>query len=109
MKESDFDSMSVDALWALYGQVSSMLEERMIAEQEMLEGRLAALKISAATGHREAGPERRLYPIVMPKYRNPDDPSQTWAGRGKQPHWFLSQLRSGRRIDDLRIQPAKAR
>ncbi len=106
MKNFGFDAMSVDALWALYGQVSGVLEERMIAEQKMLEGRLAALKISAMRERREAEPERRPYPIVMPKYRNPDDPSQTWAGRGKQPHWFLSQLRSGRPVEDLRIRSA---
>jgi DNA-binding protein H-NS len=25
---------------------------------------------------------------VLPKYRNPADPSQTWAGRGARPKWI---------------------
>jgi H-NS histone family len=24
---------------------------------------------------------------VFPKYRNPDQPAETWTGRGKQPRW----------------------
>jgi hypothetical protein len=28
---------------------------------------------------------RRPYPPVVPKYANPDEPSQVWSGRGKRP------------------------
>lgn len=30
------------------------------------------------------------------KYANPDDPSQTWTGRGRQPRWFAAALAAGR-------------
>jgi DNA-binding protein H-NS len=49
---------------------------------------------------------RRPYPVVVPKYRNPEQPSETWAGRGKTPRWLTAQLKSGRRIDDFRIRHA---
>lgn len=49
---------------------------------------------------------RRPYPVVVPKYRNPEQPSETWAGRGKTPRWLTAQLNSGRRIDDFRIRYA---
>ena len=29
------------------------------------------------------------------KYVHPDDPNLTWSGRGRQPHWFKSLVRSG--------------
>ena len=29
------------------------------------------------------------------KYRNPDDPNQTWVGRGKAPNWFTAQQDKG--------------
>ena len=106
MKQSDFDGLSVDALWALYEKVSGKLEAKILAEQKLLEGRLAALRTSSAAEHQERKPGRRPYPTVFPKFRNPEEPSQTWAGRGKQPRWFLSQLRAGRPMDDLRIQQA---
>jgi DNA-binding protein H-NS len=40
---------------------------------------------------------------VPAKYRNPDDPSQTWSGRGKRPRWFVDALEAGRQESDLRI------
>jgi len=30
---------------------------------------------------------------VAPKYRNPEDPSKTWSGRGKRPVWFNEALK----------------
>ena len=41
---------------------------------------------------------------VAPKYRNPADPSQTWAGRGQQPKWLASQLGGGKRLEDFLIK-----
>lgn len=32
---------------------------------------------------------------VAPKYRNPADQAQTWAGRGAQPRWFREALAAG--------------
>lgn len=40
---------------------------------------------------------------VKPKYRNPADPSQTWAGRGKRPRWFNAALSAGKKEKDLLI------
>ena len=106
MKEANFGNMSVDDLWALYEKISDKLEARIVAEQEVLERRLAALKIPSERMHQARKPQRRPYPTVFPKFFNPEDPTQTWAGRGKQPRWLASQLREGRRVDDFRIQPA---
>ena len=49
---------------------------------------------------------RRHYPPVLPKYRNPSRPSETWAGRGKRPQWLTVQLESGKQINDFRIDLA---
>ncbi len=31
--------------------------------------------------------------LIAPKYANPDDPSQTWTGRGRRPHWLVAKMR----------------
>ena len=41
---------------------------------------------------------------VPPKYQNPDDPSQTWSGRGKRPRWFNAALKAGKKEKDLLIK-----
>ena len=38
-----------------------------------------------------------------PKYANPDDKSQTWSGRGRQPEWFKAALASGTDADQMLI------
>ena len=40
---------------------------------------------------------------VPPKYRNPADPSQTWAGRGQQPKWLAAETGKGRRLEEFLI------
>ena len=40
---------------------------------------------------------------VAPKYRNPGNPDETWAGRGKPPRWLAVQLEQGRKIEDFLI------
>jgi DNA-binding protein H-NS len=103
MKHHDFNSMSVDELWTLRFEISSVLASKIASEKTKLEKALLQLQsngISSQSPQRE----RRPYPQVRPKYRNPADPAETWAGRGKQPHWVTEQLRSGRKLDDFRIQ-----
>ena len=40
---------------------------------------------------------------VAPKYRNPNDPEQTWSGRGRAPGWMAAYLETGGQKDDLAI------
>jgi DNA-binding protein H-NS len=40
---------------------------------------------------------------VEPKYRNPADPTQTWAGRGMPPKWLSAELARGRKLEDFAI------
>ena len=103
MKADDLKSMSIDELWALHLEITSVLASRISAEKTQLEERLKQLQ-SSGTSNGKFRRDRRAYPQVFPKYRNPAEPSETWAGRGKQPRWLTAQLRSGKKLDDFRIQ-----
>lgn len=37
------------------------------------------------------------------KYRNPQNPEQTWSGRGRRPAWVHAALDGGRALEDLTI------
>ena len=41
---------------------------------------------------------------VAPKYRNPQNPADTWAGRGQQPKWMSTQIAAGRKLEDFLIK-----
>src|SRR5947209_8758272 len=105
MTREDLKSMSLEALWSLHEQVNSVLASKIVAEKAQLERRLQQLgqAPSIKTSH-----ARRPYPQVFPKYRNPAQPGETWAGRGKQPRWLTAELRSGKKLDDFRIRPSSA-
>ena len=99
MKNKDLAMMPVDELWSLHEEIRTTLSTKLDAEMRELERRLTRLN-----GRNEDRPKaRRPYPKVHPKYRNPERPSETWSGRGKQPHWVGAQLRSGKKVDDLLI------
>jgi len=83
MERKDLELMSIDELWALHEEIAAKLIAKLNAEKGMLENRLRQL--NGRTEHPRKRSGRRPYPIVFPKFRNPDQPSQTWAGRGKRP------------------------
>lgn len=37
------------------------------------------------------------------RYANPEDASQTWTGKGRQPEWFKSAIEAGKSREDLEI------
>ncbi len=38
-----------------------------------------------------------------PRYAHPEDPSQTWSGRGRRPRWVTEQIASGRDLSEFAI------
>jgi DNA-binding protein H-NS len=106
MKNSNLKSMSVDELWELHESVVAELGHKMAAERAMLEDRLRKLGSNVKSPPLKR--ERRPYPKVLPKYRNPTNRSETWAGRGKQPRWLVAQLGTGKKLHDFLIRKTSA-
>ena len=112
----NLSSLSIDELWTLHEEVGILLSERIDAEKRELEERLAKLNRRLTSETRinpadlqvtERRKVRRKYPPVLPKFQNPSNPSETWAGRGKQPRWLVSQLKAGKKMNDFLIDRAK--
>ena len=111
-KKIEFESWSLDELWALHGEIRGILSARIRAEKGELEKRLAVLSrgttVTDDLGYSRPvrdGKARRKYPRVLPKYRNPHT-SETWSGRGKRPRWLVAAVKSGRKIEEFRISDA---
>jgi DNA-binding protein H-NS len=97
-------SMSVAKLQDLREKVDAAISEKVNARREELETELSRLQ--RYDGHREAKATRRGGPPgpVAPKYRNPADPSQAWAGRGLQPRWLKAAIKSGKKLESFLIK-----
>jgi DNA-binding protein H-NS len=104
MKNADLKSLSVDELWDLHEQVVVELDRKIAAEKATLEKRLRLLGKVAGPVKVRPEPVKRPYPKVLPKYRNPKNRGETWAGRGKQPRWLVAELRAGKKLDDFLIR-----
>jgi DNA-binding protein H-NS len=108
-KKLELEAMSLDELWLLHEKTSAILSARIKAEKNELEKRLAVLNrgmdIIDGSGQIQPfnGKPRRKYPRVLPKYRNPQT-SETWSGRGKRPRWLVAAMKSGRKIEEFRIE-----
>jgi len=83
----ELSSMSIDQLWSLHEEITRLLSEKIKAQKAELELRLAVV----------------LRQHVEPKFRNPKNPSQTWSGLGRRPHWLHEELRAGRDLEDFLI------
>ena len=114
-KKPNFDALSVGELWQLHEQLSQILSIRLTSEKRELEKRLAQLRREKeirqpySADVRSAPRERRKYPRVFPKYQNPNEPSETWSGRGKQPRWLVAALKTGHTIDEFVIGKSGAK
>jgi DNA-binding protein H-NS len=95
--------MSTHQLSILYEKIAATLAETIVAEKRALEDRLKQLNRRVPLERTRETPRRPAYPTVLPKVRNPDNLSETWAGRGKKPRWLSAQLKSGKQIEDFRI------
>lgn len=89
MPHVNFESLQTDELWAIHEQIGYLLAMKLQAEKSMIEARLVGL--------------RRRTKLLHPKFQNPDEPSQTWSGRGRPPKWVYKLLATGKTIEDLRI------
>jgi DNA-binding protein H-NS len=96
--------MSIDQMWTLHEKITATLAKKLAAKKTRVEERLSQLEAVSNADGRSVGHTRRPYPRVFPKYKNPEQPSETWAGRGRQPRWLSAQLKSGKKLNDFRIQ-----
>jgi DNA-binding protein H-NS len=116
ISEDQIVAMSAEELWDLYNHLRGVLKQKLRLQMKEFDGLLQALlnaneRLQEPLNATKAGTSksRRPYPRPAPQFRNPDDPSQTWAGRGLRPRWLTDQIKAGRNIDEFRIAPTARR
>ena len=40
---------------------------------------------------------------LSPTHRNPNNPAETWTGRGRKPRWLVAALDAGNTVEECRI------
>jgi DNA-binding protein H-NS len=99
-------SMSLDKLVALRNQIDAALSAKVAEQRRMVEAGLSKLSRFQGGVRSKVGSRRGAWGKVAPKYRNPENPAETWAGRGLKPRWLASAIKSGKKLDTFLIAGA---
>jgi DNA-binding protein H-NS len=92
-KAAELESCRADAL--------ALIADRGFTVAEIFP-EIAATTVRRARKAQEATTDGRS--SVPPKYRNPDNPAETWTGRGRQPKWIAAKLADGVALNMLLIE-----
>ena len=105
--------MSEDELRQLIQEAEKELSDRLArrTRQTLKEARRLAAEVgfeasfskAAETEGRTKGTGTRGK--AAQKYQNPENPAETWSGRGRPPRWVQAALAGGRAMADLQITP----
>jgi len=71
---------------------------------ELLKRVEVEIAMRRASSRRLASERGRILEDAAPRFRNPDNPAETWSGRGARPEWVEIALAQGHRLEDLRSQ-----
>jgi DNA-binding protein H-NS len=102
-------TMSIDKLMKLKDQVEAALASKVTEQRRALESELSKLgRFQGGAGRGKSAPGRGgARGTVAPKYRNPENPTETWAGRGLKPRWLTAAIKGGKKPDDFLIAGSK--
>lgn len=105
MAKINLDKMSRDELLKLRDSVEEALKvnERQARKNALAAAKKAAAEHGFSLDEIMGGKKGAAAPKSAPKYANPDDPDQTWTGRGRQPNWVKAALSAGKSLEDMAI------
>jgi DNA-binding protein H-NS len=100
-------SMSISRLTDLRHRVEAALASKVIDQRRAIESELGKLsRLQGAKTLRKISSGFGVRGPVPPKYRNPQNPEETWAGRGLRPKWLAAAIKAGKSVDDFLIRGA---
>ncbi len=105
MAAINVDKLSLKELVALQEKLASAITEARSREKAEVKRKLTELatehgfSVGELFGARSA---KAKVPSTA-KYANPDDPTDTWSGRGRRPGWLVARLKKGAKPSDFAI------
>lgn len=110
----DLKTLSPKELQSLIANAEAHMQEAKVTQIQEVRKKIDTLLSNAGLTLADVYPARGgkvgKRAVVAPKYRNPEDPSQTWSGRGKRPLWFAAAIKKrGVTAESLLISGAKTK
>jgi DNA-binding protein H-NS len=97
-------TMPIAKLQDLKSKIEAAINAKVSERRRELETELAKLAQFDGRGGKATRSGRGgARGAVAPKYRNPENPAETWAGRGLKPRWLSAAIKGGKKIEDFAI------
>jgi DNA-binding protein H-NS len=89
--------MSYAELRAMEARIGRLIVEKRESERAALRDQLSVLAREHGFDIKELiGRGKGRNGAVAPKYRDPQNPANTWTGRGRMPRWMAAAMKGGR-------------
>lgn len=104
-KTMDISTLTLDELRQLQNDITRQLKSREQAELSVAREKIFAIAKSVGISVKDliGTATRSKTAAVAVQFQNPDDSTQQWTGRGRQPLWVKAWLADGKSMDLLRI------
>jgi DNA-binding protein H-NS len=112
-KSIDWAEYSDDDLERFVVELEAELRKRLAEKRQALKQRIEGMvqeegmsvgELFPQAARRKGRPKgKRAGTVKAVKYRNPDNPEQTWTGIGRKPAWMVAALSSGKTLGDFVI------
>lgn len=97
---TDLNNLSVNELQTMIENAEAALKIKQASQRKevlaQIKSLAASIGVTVEIHEAEEKMHKRKGAKVAAKYRNPDDASQTWTGRGVMPKWMRALNESGR-------------
>lgn len=100
-------SMALEELLTTKAMIEVAIQRHIAGEHRELVKSIERLATGGA-GNRLSQERMRGHALkgkkLPPKYRNPKNHAETWAGRGNRPRWLVAALKNGKKLDALAVR-----
>ena len=106
MRAIRLEKMSLKDLMDLEKKIKSAISVTKERERSKVRARIEELAARSGFSMDELFNARRhgaRNKLVVPKYMNPENASETWSGRGRKPKWLVSKLKRGAKIEQFAL------
>lgn len=93
---SNLNDLSVNELQSMIENAEAVLKAKEASHRKEVYAQIRELAASVGATVEISRSDKKQGSKVDPKYRNPDNPDETWTGRGLMPKWMRALIESGR-------------
>lgn len=94
-KSSELNSRDADVV-AVANQVRELAKNKKVSPADALSAVAKNMRVGLVS-------KRKMRAESPVKYRDPNNPQNTWKGFGKRPIWLNEALKQGKKLDDFKV------